>query len=95
LKIFFFKCRVVKVILCQLHLQTQEQLHLELTTSPTSSSFFSGRAEELGTILRAYPEIFHIQRPSGQKVSLNRVKHSLACGLLGLASNISVSKACR
>jgi hypothetical protein len=79
-----------------LNLLTLDQLHVELTAAPPPASF-TGSAEKLGTILRAYPEIFLIkkqQEPDGSKmnVSLNRVKHALACRLLGLAKNVTVVK---
>jgi hypothetical protein len=67
-----------------------------MTTAPPPSSShipFAGSAEELGTILKDYPDIFCIQKQEGGKeVSLNKIKHKLACGLLDLASNITISE---
>jgi hypothetical protein len=75
---------------------TLDRLHVELTAAPPPASF-TGSAEKLGTLLRAYPEIFLIkkqQEPDGFKisVSINRVKHALGRRLLGLAKNVTVVK---
>jgi hypothetical protein len=91
-----FSCRAVR-ILCQTKGLTLQQLHVELTTAPPAPSFshlpFSGSAEELRTILKDFPDIFYIQKLANrQKVSLNRVKHELTCELLGLATNITISR---